>query len=199
MLAHVEDFRKERFKLIPWGLMPIFFLFFIEVPLGVSFLIGYFFFYLALFYFRLTDDLACLELDLAAHKVRDFSENKNYLATDRLWILFFACLPLYAFTLSALSIIWFLLFVIVSEGLYKTIKSPLIEYISLLKYPVLLSLLAQKRTLSESLWFSLFFLIFVITEFIEKKYSNSKAQIIQYISLIILLAAKIIWSFYEHP
>lgn len=197
MLNALILYRQERFKLIPWGIMPILILAFRGEELTFYFQ-GFLFLYFSILYFRLLDDIYSINIDQKNGKKRTYVKKITELKKSRFGILTLSLLFLFGYTYEITDIGIYLLFISLIELLYLKSTDRFVEYISLVKYPLLVLIGLRQIESEDYLWAFLFFLIFLITEVMEKKFASKKAQSLQFITLIILLISKLLWSYYEH-
>jgi len=170
---------QERFKPIPWLLIPFLLLFFnYSNILSIIYLcILYLYITSQLCFFRLFDDLNMLSYDKNCNKDHKYYNNISDL--KKLLVLPLALSQLFTFCIfNLISTVATLIFITICFSLYKILKNhKLSSLISILKYFWLSYLINQ----GFSWWVLTTFILFLIYELIEEKIITLKPLFFQYL------------------
>jgi hypothetical protein len=181
----------QRLKVFPWLVLPIYLIIYSNTFLPKTTLVIYSF--LTIISFRLFDDYSCTSFDQAQGKNRSYQKDLPQL---RKWMIsLLMSLLIFSFLSIGHTIALATLFTIVlSALLYAILKNnTAIQFISLLKYPLITSAIEYSLTKQVSMWPIYLFATFFFTELLEvfsKDIYKKRAQYIQYISLILLILVK---------
>ncbi len=181
---------KERITFIPWGILPV-----------LLFLIGhgntqYHFILLynllwGIFFFRVFDDYFCFDYD-KENKQRPYLENgkKPLLILMFVFGILFLSSSILMYEVIASIILFGVLFL--SVFLYLLLKNKKeIILVSMLKYPLLLWLVAFYSNEQSMLWIICGSLFFIVREVIEEFYHQRNRQI-EMILMFLLIGSKIL-------
>jgi hypothetical protein len=180
------SFIKERFTVFPWVLLAAYIPFFTLEKIDV---ISMVFTLIALFFFRLFDDLECEQWDKSQAKQYLFHRNIEHLKKVEKVIFISLAIFMWIFfkPWTLFSLVFFIGF---CRLLYSHSRdSYFINFISILKYPMIISILEFNFELRLSFWGSSLFLGMILIEYLEvTKKIKSKHALISQLSFLIAIA-----------
>lgn len=186
------SYYKERFKPIPWLIIPIILVIFSVSKIEVSIIINYLYFLNALLFYRLFDDLMMIDFDLKNKGHRSFHENGA-----ELQILVFLPLVVYLahtfLVYKSQATIYSIAFIILQLFLYSTLRlNQMSQFISILKYFFLPLVFISWN----SPWPYLSFSLFLLHELISEKYIHVNLKIFYglFASILLLKLLTIIFT-----
>ena len=191
-LNHFHSYFQERFQIIPWGILSLIiavfsfgrweYLSFSLTCLTILSLMSY----------RLNDDIMCMSIDKAHGKKRNFH---NHITSLSKWSVVMMILTMIvgAIFLHLHAFLVLAGFTVINSVLYHFLKkSVFIEFISILKYPVIIGVIEYTQKGILSYWSFAFFLVFLLTEIYEHKSSHKEtAQKIQMLGIVMILTVRI--------
>ena len=186
---------KERFSPFPWAIVPFFILIMSLDDLGkINFSI-IFNTFVGIIFFRVFDDLGCFYFDKKNHEKRTyFSKNSFKVLLQFSYVIstiyLFHC---YLFAQN-LSVMIILILIVISMILYRTLKNNKnIQFVSLLKYPVMMIFIESNTKGEISIWPIVVFIVFFITEYIEiYKIITIKVNFYKYVPFFVLIGIKLL-------
>ncbi len=180
---------KERINFIPWLIMPVLLFILGHSHAKYNYILMYNLLWGILF-FRVFDDVFCWKFDLLNKKHNYQSRQKKDL---------FLLVGLFGFLyVSSLILIYPLKIILLnlgtigfSAGMYVALKTNrLILLISILKYPLLLYMVALSSREESLVWVFLVSLFFVFRE-IAEEYFKKRNKNIEYILIVLMLGTKL--------
>ena len=182
MIEPFVAYREKRFKLIPWGIYPLYFILMFSRDLfSLESFLNLIFLPITLFFFRLFDDFYCRDYDRSENKkYLDFVSRKDHKKMLDIFLVLQIVMVYFFQDLSMLIMFFFL--ITISFALYIYWKDDFkIEFVPLLKYPWVILAVNTNAPFGVAL---AFFVTILSHELLESRIGVKKSYLMYFVPLI---------------